>query len=174
MPSISGTFCSLAGVLACAVAVSAHAGTKTTVSAGGWDAFGGTTTVGISVCGISNDALKGKYFGVKLFANMDTFTIQLANKDWGLAKGGHYEVRMQFDQHEQWYATGQGIVFNDGDTGIEYTVRKTQLAEFEREFGDSARLRVWLLQSGTPGWVLDVKGLRAVKREFELCHRTLR
>ncbi len=174
MQRISGTLFSAASALVCLLAVTAHAATRITVSEGGWDAFDGTTTVGISVCGISNDAVKGKYFGVKLFANRDTFTIQLANKNWEIAKGSHYEVRMRFDHHDQWYATGEGITFNDGDSGIEYTVRKAQLAEFEREFSDSARLRVSISQSGTPGWVLDVKGVRTVKKEFENCSRNLR
>jgi hypothetical protein len=156
------------------MAAMAHTGIKVTVSESGWDAFAGTTTAGISVCGISNDAVKGKYFGVKLFGNRETVTIQLANKDWEIAKGSHYEVRMQFDHHMQWYATGEGIVFGDGDSGIEYRVRKAQLPEFEREFSDSARLRVWLSQSGTPDWVLDVKGVRGVQKEFETCNRDLR
>jgi hypothetical protein len=173
MQRISGTIFSATSALVCLLAAMAHAGTRITVSEGGWDAFGGTTTVGISVCGISNDAVKGRYFGVKLFANTATFTIQLANKDWEITKGSHYEVRMQFDHHDRWYATGEGIIFNDGDSGIEYTVRKTQLAEFEREFSDSARLRVWISQSDTPGWVLDVKGVRAVKKEFATCNRNL-
>jgi hypothetical protein len=155
-------------------AATAHSGTKITVSEAGWDAFGGTTTVGISVCGISNDAVRGKYFGVKLFADRETFTIQLANTDWVIAKGNHYEVRMQFDHHKHWYATGEGMVFNDGDSGIEYSVRKAQLDDFEREFSDSAHLRVWLSQPGTPGWVLDLKGVRSVKKEFEACNRNMR
>jgi hypothetical protein len=158
---------------ACLVAALAHAEVKVTASAGGWEAFGGATTNGTAVCGISKD-LKEKYFSVKLFSGRDTFTVQLSDKDWNLEKGIKYDVTMRFDQNKVWRATGVGFAFNDGDPGMEYTIRRQELGEFTREFGDSSGLVLHLAKPGFQDWTIDLTGVKDVKTAFETCNKDLK
>jgi hypothetical protein len=151
----------------------AQAETKVTNSSGGWDAFGGTTTTGVPVCGISKD-LKEKYFSVKLYSGDDTFTIQLSDADWKLAKGQKYDITMTFDQNKPWHATGTGFIFNDGDPGIEYEVRRQELSDFTSEFAGSSKLVLHLNQSGARDWSIDLGGVKDVKPDFETCTRKLK
>jgi hypothetical protein len=157
----------------CFVVASAHAEVKVTASAGGWEAFGGTTTNGTGVCGVSKD-LKEKYFSVKQFSGRDTFTVQLSDKDWTLVKGTQYDITMRFDQNKVWHATGVGFVFNDGDPGMEYTIRRQELAEFTREFGSSSGLVLHLATSGAQDWTIDLTGVRDVKNAFQSCNNDLK
>jgi hypothetical protein len=166
---IAATVASVVGL----AAATARAEVKVTASAGGWEAFGGTTTSGLPVCGISKD-LKEKYFSVKLFSGNDTFTVQLADKDWDLVKGTKYDVTMRFDQNKVWHATGVGFLFNDGDPGIEYIIRRQELAEFTREFGSSSGLVLHLATGGTQDWTIDLTGVKDVKNEFETCNGGLK
>jgi hypothetical protein len=158
---------------ACLVVAIAHAEVKVTASAGGWEAFGGTTTNGTPVCGISKD-LKEKYFSVKLFSGRDTITIQLSDKEWNLEKGTKYDITMRFDQNKVWHATGVGFVFNDGDPGIEYTIRRQELGEFTREFGSSSGLVLHLAKPGLQDWTIDLTGVKDVKTAFDTCNSDLK
>jgi opacity protein-like surface antigen len=157
----------------CVAAAAARADVKVTASAGGWEAFGGTTSSGLPVCGISKD-LKEKYFSVKLFSGNDTFTVQLSDKDWTLQKGTKYDITMRFDQNKVWRATGVGFLFNDGDPGIEYTIRRQELAEFTREFGSSSGLVLHLVKPGLQDWTIDLTGVKDVKTAFETCNGNLK
>ena len=157
----------------CLAAAIAQADVKVIASDGGWEAFGGTTSNGTPVCGISED-LSEKYFSVKLFSGNDTFTIQLADKGWNLVKGTKYDLTMRFDQNKVWRATGVGFVFDDGDPGIEYTIRRQELPEFTREFGNSSGLVLHLAKPGTQDWTIDLSGVKSVKTAFETCNKDLK
>src|SRR5262245_929973 len=76
------------GILAASVlaASTAWADTRTLAQSGIWEAFGGTTDSGRGVCGISAEP-NGRYFGLKLYAGNDTFTIQLGTNEWKFADG---------------------------------------------------------------------------------------
>jgi hypothetical protein len=164
----AAVFCAV-GLAAAAV----QAEVKVTASAGGWEAFGGTTSNGTPVCGISKD-LKEKYFSVKLFSGRDTITVQLSDKDWSLEKGTKYDITMRFDQNKLWRATGVGFLFNDGDPGIEYTIRRQELGEFTREFGSSSGLVLHLANPGKRDWTIDLTGVKDVKTEFDTCNSNLK
>jgi hypothetical protein len=157
----------------CLATAAAHAEVKVTASAGGWEAFGGTTSSGLPVCGISKD-LTEKYFGVKLFSGNDTFTVQLSDKEWNLEKGTKYDITMRFDQNKVWRATGVGFLFNDGDPGIEYTIQRQELGEFTKEFGGSSGLVLHLAQPGKQDWTIDLTGVKDVKTAFETCNSNLK
>lgn len=157
----------------CLMAAAGHAEVKVTASAAGWEAFGGTTPNGTRVCGVSKD-LKEKYFSVKQFSGRDTFTVQLSDKDWNLAKGTKYDITMRFDQNKVWRATGVGFEFNDGDPGMEYTIRRPELGEFTREFGNSSGLVLHLAAPGMADWTIDLTGVKDVKIAFETCNSDLK
>jgi hypothetical protein len=152
----------------------ANADTKVTAKAGGWSAFGGTTAnKNRPVCGMSTSP-KDKYFGLKHFSGDDTFTIQIGAKEWTITNRSKYAVVMQFDGNPVWNANGTGMHFNDGDPGLEYTVRKSELAKFIKEFGNSKRLQIQFKQGGMASWVLDLTGVKSVRDSFEACNLGLK
>src|SRR5262249_39268251 len=89
----------------CLAAATAYADTKTLAEAGTWEAFGGTTTQGRPVCGVSQE-VGGRYFGLKLYSGGETFTIQLGTKEWKLDDKAKIKVVLRFDAHNPWNATG--------------------------------------------------------------------
>src|SRR5476651_1124790 len=92
-------------VLALAVmagATPATADTTTLAKAQSWEAFGGTTSTGRGLCGISADP-GGHYFGVKLFAGNDRFTLQMGTPEWKqLQPQQKVPVTMRFDANPEW------------------------------------------------------------------------
>lgn len=154
-------------------AATAQAETKTLAEAGGWKAFGGTTNKGIPVCGVSTSP-KGRYFGLKFYSGDDTFTVQMSDKEWDIKDESKYPLTMRFDSHDEWKATGAGMHFNDGDPGLEYEIRKSELDNFSREFGSSRKLRFRFRDKSMEEWTLDLNGVEEVKSEFERCNRKLK
>jgi hypothetical protein len=119
---------------ACLAAPLAQADTHVLARAGAWEAFSGTTTEkGVPVCGIST-APHEAYFGLKNFHGNATFTIQISRKTWRVANGAKQKLTMRFDQQKVRNAVGSGFHFNDGDSGLEFRINKSELGKFMREF----------------------------------------
>jgi hypothetical protein len=93
-----------------AISNDASADTKTLARAGSWKAFGGTTTVG---CGVSAEPAS-RYFGLKLYAGGQTFTIQMGTNEWKLDDGAKVPLTMRFDANAPWTAAGIVFHFEDG------------------------------------------------------------
>jgi len=149
------------------VSSAALADTSTLARSNGWEAFGGTTTNGTLVCGIST-APRGRYFGLKLFDKTNTLTIQISQKDWEITKGNKYGVTMRFDRHRTWRATATGIRFNDGDPGLEYEINRKELGNFNRELATSERLLIQFT-NGMDDFSLALSGAHDVEEEFRAC-----
>jgi hypothetical protein len=162
-----------AAIVCCLAAQPLRAETRVLASAGGWQAFGGTTLKGRPVCGMSSSG-NGRYFGIKYFAGDDTLTIQLGSNRGRIENGAKQRLQMRFDAERPWNATGTGMHFNDGDAGLEYAINRTELAEFVREFSDSARITVTFIGSNAAPWSGSLAGTRAIVETFERCVRTLR
>ena len=164
----------LAGAcLALALSFAAHAETRTLAEAGSWKAFGGTTNKGVPVCGVSTGQ-QDRYFGLKFYSGDDTFTIQISDKDWRIKDGRKYRLSMRLDDHPEWEATASGMHFGDGDPGLEYEIRRQELKNFVREFGNSRRLRLRFRDGDMDNWTLDLNGVDEVKAEFEACQSKLK
>src|SRR5260370_4550303 len=118
----------------------AQAATRTLARSGTWEAFGGITTRGAGVCGMSQEVNK-RYFGLKLFAGDSTFTIQVGGKIWQIENGKKQSVVMVLDGNRPWRAIATGMHFSDGDAGLEFTINRDELAEFNRQFRDASQLR---------------------------------
>lgn len=157
---------------AMAIATSAAADTKTLARIGSWEAFGGTTTNGNGVCGVSAEAGK-RYFGVKLFAGGKTFTIQLGTSEWQVTKGEKIAVNMRLDANPVWRATGTAFIFEDGDGGLQYDINQSELDNFVREFRNSSRLSLQF-DGRFPEWIMGLEGTMAVYGAFQNCTRTLK
>ncbi|HMK67512.1 MAG TPA: hypothetical protein VK433_03100 [Stellaceae bacterium] len=149
-------------------ASSAVAETHVLRRAGIWEAFGGSTTSGRPVCGVSSQ-VQDKYFGWKYFYGDDTFTIQLGKSSWQIDDGAKQKVMMQFDQNSPWNATATGMHFNDGDAGLEFTINRSQLDEFEQEFRSSNQAMVRFPGSDAQDWFVPLQGVNSVFDAFRQC-----
>src|SRR5436305_11336993 len=158
---------------AIATATTALADTKTLAQAGSWEAFGGTTSAGRGVCGISAEVAK-RYLGVKFFAGNDTFTIQLGTPAWTVADKEQVGITMRLDANPIWRATAVGFHFDDGDAGLQFTVNRAELDNFSREFRDSSQLMLQFQDNRFPQWILGLEGTMAVNSAFQTCLRGLK
>jgi hypothetical protein len=162
----------VAGVVsALLLASAASADTKALANAGDWSAFGGTTTQGTPVCGVSRTA-DDQYFGLKLFAGEDTFTIQMGTKHWQLVDKVQLKVVMTIDGNPNWNATGIGFHFADGDAGLEFDINKDEVGKFMSEFRNGSRIRIQF--QGLPDWTLALNGANQVSDAFIACTRDIK
>lgn len=156
-----------------AIAAGASADTKTLARAGSWEAFGGTTTGGRGVCGISAEPA-GHYFGLKLFAGGKTFTIQMGTGAWKLDNGRKVALTLRFDNSPIWHATGTVFHFDDGDAGLQFDVNRAEIDTFAREFRDSSTLRIQFENNALPQWIMGLEGTMAVNSAFQGCMKSLK
>jgi hypothetical protein len=162
-----------AAVLAAGLAASAAwANTTILAKTGGWEAFGGTTSKGVPVCGVSTSPPQ-RYFGLKLFAGDQSFTIQISDKAWTITDKAKYGVTMRLDRNKLWTASATGMHFEDGDPGLEYSIATQELARFNLEFGSSKTLRLQFT-NGMADWAIDLAAAHEVNRKFEECNAKLR
>jgi hypothetical protein len=163
-----GIFAKAAALAVCLAAVDAAAETSLITRAGAWQAFGGTTSGGRPVCGVSQSA-GDRYFGLKFYSGDSTFTVQMGAKAWHIENGAKQTLQMILDGNRPWNASGTGMHFNDGDAGLEFTINRAELDQFAAEFRGSSWLRVQL--SGLDGteWSLSLAGSNAVTGAFLQC-----
>lgn len=145
-----------------------HAETTSIVRIKDWQAFGGTTEKGRPVCGVSID-VGGKYFGVKYFAGTDTAVVQMGGKTLKIAKDAQQAVKFRIDSHDGWKATGLGIIFNDGEPGIEFRIKKDELDQFVEQLQSGSGLIVSLISSANDDWEFDLTGTRSVHSAIGRC-----
>lgn len=162
------TFCALA-LAVLVFSAPTFAETKTLARSGSWAAFGGTTTKGLGVCGISGSP-GDRYFSLKQFSGYDTFTVQLQVPS--ITDGDKVGMSLQFDANNVWTATATGFHFEDGDAGLEFTINRSEASRFAYEFESSSQLRI-RFDSGLPQWVLGLQGTMAVSTAFKGCNRNL-
>jgi hypothetical protein len=162
-----GIFTKAAALAVCLAAVDAAAETSLITRAGDWQAFGGTTSGGRPVCGVSQSA-SDHYFGLKFFSGDSTFTVQMGAKSWRLENGAQQKLQMILDSNRPWNVTGTGMHFNDGDAGLEFTINRAELDQFAVEFRGSSTLRVQF-SSDAAEWSLSLAGSNAVTGAFLQC-----
>lgn len=153
---------------ACLAPSIGHADTKVISKSGNWEAFGGTSTAGKPVCGISYDT-KEQYFGVKLFAGDASFTVQMSKKNWKIADKAKQDLTVTYGTYSPWKATGVGMHFGDGDAGIEFTVKQSENAEFFKEFGSADKLHVQFPGTSVAEWTLSLDGVDEVRASYLKC-----
>lgn len=147
---------------------SAYADTKTLASAGAWNAFGGTTTSGRPVCGLSSSGA-GKYFGLKFYKGDDTLTIQLGNSNWQIKDKAKQRVTMRIDNNSRWTATATGMHFNDGDAGLEFEISRSEISRFIQEFRDGGAIILTFPDSNAVDWSGSLAGTGTVISTFRRC-----
>jgi hypothetical protein len=159
--------------LAWSAVAPAQAQVRNLATHGLWRAFGGTTSDGTPVCGVSSSG-DGLYFSLKVFSGDNTVTVQLGSNKWRLAKGDKIRVSLRFDEYPRWNATGTGMQFNDGDWGLEFTVKREELRNFMTQFRASYRMTVQFGSSGMTDWNGNLTGTNAVTDVFAQCVGRLR
>jgi hypothetical protein len=164
----------IAALAVLAVAMPALADTDTLAKSQSWEAFGGTTSQGRGVCGISADP-GGHYFGVKLFAGNDRFTIQMGTPEWKqLQPQQKVPVTMRFDANPEWNAAGVGFRFDDGDMGLQISVNRSEINAFTTQFRSSSKLALRFDGGGLAPWILGLEGTADVNGAFQKCVRALK
>jgi hypothetical protein len=161
-------FAKAAALAVCLAASGAAAETSLITRAGAWQAFGGTTSSGRPVCGVSQSAGE-RYFGLKYYSGDTTFTIQMGTKSWRIENGAQQKLQMTLDGNRPWTATGTGMHFNDGDAGVEFTISRNELDQFAVEFRNSSSLRVQFSSLDAAEWTLSLSGSNAVTGAFLQC-----
>ena len=146
----------------------ASADTQTLATAGQWKAFGGTSSQGVPVCGVSISG-KGLFFSLKIFKGDDDMTAQLGSSGWKIKDGGKQKLSMRFDNEKPWTATATGFHFSDGDAGLEFSVPLKNLERFITEFARSRKLRINFEGSDVDSWSADLTGTAAVTSAFANC-----
>jgi hypothetical protein len=163
-----GIFTKTAALAVCLAAFDAAAETSLITRAGAWQAFGGTTSSGRPVCGVSQSTGE-RYFGVKFYSGDSTFTVQMGAKSWPIENGAKRKLQMILDANRPWTVTGTGMHFNDGDGGLEFTINRAELDQFAAEFRSSSSLRVLFGGSDATEWSLSLAGSSAVTDAFLQC-----
>ena len=149
-------------------ASSVSAETRTLLRSGTWETFGGTTSKGNPICGMSAE-VNTRYFGIKRIAGDEIVTIQLGTPQWKLERGEKKQVRLIFDSNSPWNAPGTGMHFDDGDPGLEFTINQGEVANFMREFRMSGQLVVQFPDANFADWKLSLSGSSAVSDAFQQC-----
>ena len=154
------------------VAPVAEAETNVLARAGTWQAFGGTSSTARPVCGVSQTAADGSYFGIKLFAGGTSFTIQMGRKGWELAGQQKVKLEMRIDGSRAWTPTASAMRFDDGGAGLEFAIARSEFDLFRLEFRNGAQIRLQF--ESMPEWTIDLTGSNAIGDALQDCVRGLR
>jgi len=84
------------------------------------------------------------------------------------------KVVLRFDAHKPWNATGTAFHFEDGDSGLQFNVNKSEVTQFMSEFRTSATLRLEFVGSNLADWSLGLAGTGAVSDAFLSCNKGLK
>jgi hypothetical protein len=153
-------------------APSVQAETSVLARAGTWQAFGGTSSTARPVCGVAHTTADGSYFGVKLFAGGNNFTIQMGRKEWQIASQQKVKVEMRVDASRSWTPTASAMRFDDGGAGLEFALNLSEFDLFRLVFRNGAQLRLQF--EAMPEWVIDLTGSNAIGDALQDCVRGLR
>jgi hypothetical protein len=152
----------------------AAAQTRTIGVFGAWEAFGGATTDGRPVCGVSSSFPDGRYFGIKYWRGQDRFTVQLIKPSWQIPAGTRVPLAVQFDQQAPWTATASGFpATTTAGAFIEFTVPFARLENFLREFRLANTASVNFQSGNEPAWRLTLSGSNAASQALDECVRRM-
>jgi len=147
----------------------AQADTTVFARAGAWQAFGGTSTDGTRVCGVSTSWPDNRYFGLKYYKGDNTFTVQLGSPKWSIDNGAKQRVVMQIDENAQWTGTATGMHFGDQTAGLEFEIARPQLVRFIEQFRHGETLYVSFPGTNASDWTATLEGTNAVTTSFGNC-----
>ena len=146
----------------------AEADTQTLARSGAWSAFGGTTSGGRPVCGVSSSG-QGRYFGLKFYKGDETLTIQLGSSAWKINDKAKQHVTMRIDDNSRWTATATGMHFNDGDAGLEFEINRKELGRFIQEFRAGSEIILTFPDSNASDWRGSLSGTDTISATFNRC-----
>lgn len=161
------------------LAMPSLAETEVTARAGDWEAFSGTTVPkpgsgkkAQRVCGVSQSMADDRYVSIKFFEGDTTFTLQIGWKQWRINDGDKQEVAITMNT--RWTTKeATGMHFNDGDAGLEMTVKVAELRDFMQEFRAANQMRFEFPGSGAHAWTMSLNGSSAVTDAFDKCRNGL-
>lgn len=158
-----------AALMVAAVSTQALADTKVFAKSGIWEAYGGTSSDGTKVCGISASG-GGRWFGFKYFAGDSEFTVQLSKDTWDIPKGLKVSVALTFDDDTPWKAQATGFKMSDGDAALQFGIPFKQATNFLKEFQAADSMTVeFPSQKALKAWEADMKGSHNIVEQFGKC-----
>ena len=151
----------------------ARADTYTLGRFGEWEAFGGTSTTGQPVCGVSTGWSDGRYFAIKYWQGRDNFVVQMMSRDWRFAPGTQIPISLQFDALSPWTATVRTSQAS-ATPGMmaEFNVPFGRLENVLREFRLAYAGKLTFSGMDRP-WVLDLTGSNAASQTMDGCVQRL-
>ena len=151
----------------------AQAEVKTFSRAGTWEAFGGTSNSGQSLCGVSTEG-DGKYIGVKYYRGDASLTIQISNKTWTVTNGTKIQVTMTFDDETPWKASANAFHMADGDAALQFEINEDQLDTWMAEFRRSQSLIVGFPNDKVADWRASLRGTSTIADSMAECLRAMK
>ena len=151
----------------------ARAEVTTFSRAGTWEAFGGTSNSGQSLCGVSTEG-DGKYVGVKYYRGDASLTLQLSNKTWTVKDGAKVSVTMKFDDESPWKATATAFHMSDGDAALQFEISENQLDRWMAEFRRSYNLIIGFPNDKVADWRASLRGTSAIADSMSECLRAMK
>ena len=140
---------------------------KVVARAGGWEAFGGITSNGQAVCGVSIEG-RESWFSLKYFKGDKFLTVQLGDSEWRGEAGDKVTVSMRFDDGKPWRAEATAFKL-DKETALEFTVDADNAGDWMTDFKDSDKLRIVFVDTKLPAWTANLKGANEVGEAMEDC-----
>ncbi|MBV9860132.1 MAG: hypothetical protein JO038_08535 [Alphaproteobacteria bacterium] len=150
-------------------ATSAQADTVVFARSGRWEAFGGTSTNGTPVCGVSTSWPDNRYFGVKYYKGDRTITIQLGSPDWRIANGAKQRIIMQIDENAYWTGNATGMHFDDNEAGLSFDIAASELGSFVGQFRRGDNLYFSFPNTTASDWTAGLEGTNNVTSAFANC-----
>jgi hypothetical protein len=160
--------CTAALTMLCLCAPAA-AQVRELAQAGGWSAYGGTSSDGRQVCGMSVSG-GGRWIGIKYFEGDSNVAIQLSKSTWTVRDGLKVKVTMQFDDLSPWTARAISFHMEDGDGALQLNISSDDIGQFAQEFVRSDTLYVRFPdQDDIEDWQADLDGTPTVTRAWVRC-----
>jgi hypothetical protein len=158
----------LCAVALLCVSATAAAQVRTFARQNGWSAYGGNTSEGRKVCGMSAEG-GGRYLGIKYFEGDSHVTIQLSKNTWRVKRGLRVNVEMQFDRFTPWTAQAEAVHLGRDD-GLQFMVGRRGIAQFTNEFVRSNTLFVRFPdEREIEDWRADLAGTPTVATAWAAC-----
>jgi hypothetical protein len=148
----------------------AFAQTRTIAQAGGWTAFGGTTTQGTPTCGLdAQDANRTRHFIIQFYQGNRHLDVRLLRPHWAIPANTNVPVRIVIDGNAPWSATASGA-----NREVKWTIPTGEvMARFEAAFRRGNSMRVEFMTGTEPPWTFNLAGTNAIMVAFVACLRAL-
>jgi hypothetical protein len=155
------------GVLFCGT--SAIADTRTLATQGAWKAYGGRSTDGTQVCGMSVSGDQGRSLHIKYYDGTNDLSLQAFKESWRIPVGTRFPVIMRVDGRSPWHVPQ---AYGRGDL-VEWRVSLSQGDSFLSEFRFGTNLNIAFPSGSEAPWTASLSGSNAITSVFITCIQSM-